>query len=157
MVYLFYFYMATKILSTRVCSSIIDLTSKWFFVIDQPFLLTLMTIGSQGNNFTTWNRSIITVTNLITLLLDGNKTVTPGIQNTATTDSGGDGAGDVGEDAPLKDDSQTLARCLTIICQMLKSPEITAVGPTLYSLHDNLLLPCLKNQVRVFVFKCFKN
>ena len=47
-----------------------------------------------------------------------------------------------------KDDPQTLSRCLTIVSHMLKSPEITTINSTLYSLHDNLLLPCLKNQVR---------
>ena len=51
-----------------------------------------------------------------------------------------------------KDDPQTLARCLAIVCQMLRSVEISDINSALYSLHDNLLLPCLKNQVFLVIF-----
>lgn len=51
------------------------------------------------------------------------------------------------EEPPAQlDDAATMSRCLTIICEMLRSADIKTLSPTLHSLHDNLLLPCLKNQ-----------
>ncbi|KAF2353585.1 Nuclear condensin complex subunit 3 C-terminal domain [Trinorchestia longiramus] len=51
-----------------------------------------------------------------------------------------------------EEDAPTLSHCLTIVCEMLRSPDINTLSPTLHSLHDNLLLPCLKNQWRCIVF-----
>ncbi|XP_018023231.1 condensin complex subunit 3 [Hyalella azteca] len=45
-----------------------------------------------------------------------------------------------------EEDPVMLSHCLTIVCEMLRNPDINVLSPTLHSLHDNLLLPCLKNQ-----------
>ncbi|XP_076046036.1 chromosome associated protein G isoform X2 [Oratosquilla oratoria] len=45
-----------------------------------------------------------------------------------------------------RNDSPTLIKCLNIICEMVESPEVTVMNPTLHSLHENLVLPCLKSQ-----------
>ncbi|KAA0198034.1 hypothetical protein HAZT_HAZT009612 [Hyalella azteca] len=49
-----------------------------------------------------------------------------------------------------EEDPVMLSHCLTIVCEMLRNPDINVLSPTLHSLHDNLLLPCLKNQASFF-------
>lgn len=45
-----------------------------------------------------------------------------------------------------KDDPTTLSKCLSIVCEMIESPDITVMTPTLHSQHENLILPCLRSQ-----------
>lgn len=45
-----------------------------------------------------------------------------------------------------KDDPTTLSKCLSIVCEMIMSPDITVMTPTLHSQHENLILPCLRSQ-----------
>jgi len=45
-----------------------------------------------------------------------------------------------------KDDPTTLSKCLSIVCEMIESPDITSMTPTLHSQHENLILPCLRSQ-----------
>ncbi|CAL4067744.1 unnamed protein product [Meganyctiphanes norvegica] len=45
-----------------------------------------------------------------------------------------------------KDDPTTVSKCLSIVCEMIESPDITVMTPTLHSQHENLILPCLRSQ-----------
>ncbi|RXG72423.1 Condensin complex subunit 3 [Armadillidium vulgare] len=50
------------------------------------------------------------------------------------------------EEIKLLTDPATLTRCLLIFCEVLSNSEIKEFGSILRSLHDNLLLPCLKSE-----------
>ncbi|KAG7157088.1 Condensin complex subunit 3-like, partial [Homarus americanus] len=43
-------------------------------------------------------------------------------------------------------DPATLSKCLKIVCHMIESPELTVMTPTLHSLHENLILLCLRSE-----------
>lgn len=43
-------------------------------------------------------------------------------------------------------DSETLSKCLIIVCNMVESADITVMNPTLHSLHENLVLQCLRSE-----------
>ncbi|KAK4302655.1 hypothetical protein Pmani_025270 [Petrolisthes manimaculis] len=43
-------------------------------------------------------------------------------------------------------DSETLSKCLMIVCNMVESADITVMNPTLHSLHENLILQCLRSE-----------
>lgn len=43
-------------------------------------------------------------------------------------------------------DSETLNKCLIIVCNMVESADITVMNPTLHSLHENLVLQCLRSE-----------
>lgn len=43
-------------------------------------------------------------------------------------------------------DSETLSKCLMIVCNMVESADITVMNPTLHSLHENLVLQCLRSE-----------
>ncbi|XP_063609202.1 condensin complex subunit 3-like [Penaeus indicus] len=43
-------------------------------------------------------------------------------------------------------DPTTLSKCLMIVSHMIENPDIIVMNPTLYSLHENLVLPCLRSE-----------
>ncbi|XP_037775127.1 condensin complex subunit 3-like [Penaeus monodon] len=43
-------------------------------------------------------------------------------------------------------DPTTLSKCLIIVSHMIENPDIIVMNPTLYSLHENLVLPCLRSE-----------
>ncbi|XP_071521422.1 condensin complex subunit 3 [Panulirus ornatus] len=43
-------------------------------------------------------------------------------------------------------DRATLAKCLSIVCHMVECPDVTVMTPTLHSLHENLILLCLRSE-----------
>ncbi|XP_066944785.1 condensin complex subunit 3 [Macrobrachium rosenbergii] len=51
------------------------------------------------------------------------------------------------EEVPVQEertDPTTLSKCLMIVCHMIENPDISAMTPTLYSLNEHLILPCLR-------------
>ncbi|XP_045585282.2 condensin complex subunit 3 isoform X1 [Procambarus clarkii] len=43
-------------------------------------------------------------------------------------------------------DPATLSKCLMIVCHMIENPDVTVMTPTLHSLHENLILLCLRSE-----------
>ncbi|XP_068227080.1 condensin complex subunit 3 [Palaemon carinicauda] len=53
------------------------------------------------------------------------------------------------EEVPAQEertDPTTLSKCLMIVCHMFGNPDISTMTPTLYSLNENLILPCLRSE-----------
>ncbi|XP_064083771.1 condensin complex subunit 3-like [Macrobrachium nipponense] len=53
------------------------------------------------------------------------------------------------EEVPVQEertDPTTLSKCLMIVCHMTENPDISAMTPTLHSLNEHLILPCLRSE-----------
>ena len=51
------------------------------------------------------------------------------------------------EEPKLLNDPTTLTRCLLILCEVMSKTDITIFTTMLRSMHDNLIVPCLKSEV----------